>query len=262
MTPGKVFRSAARAALDLVLPPLCLACREQVRDPGTFCARCWGQLRFLGAPCCAQCGAPFPHEVAPGLRCPACLANPPPYSAARACWRYGEAAAAAIVAFKHSDRTEHAQALARHMLRVGTALLEPPDVLIAPVPLHWGRLWRRGYNQAALLAAALARVSGRRAVLDMLLRKHATPSQQGLNRQARARNVARAFAVNPARRERLAGASVVLVDDVLTTGATVTACCHVLLSAGVRDVRVLTVARVVEGHDRQSNYIDENNNFN
>ncbi|WP_222874214.1 double zinc ribbon domain-containing protein [Hankyongella ginsenosidimutans] len=119
MTLGRVLQSAARGALDLVLPPLCLACREQVRDPGTFCARCWGQLRFLGAPCCAQCGAPFPHEVAPGLRCAACLASPPPYAAARACWRYGDAAAAAIVAFKHADRTEHAQALARHMLRVG-----------------------------------------------------------------------------------------------------------------------------------------------
>ncbi|TXG83507.1 MAG: ComF family protein [Sphingomonadales bacterium] len=249
MTLGRVLQSAARGALDLVLPPLCLACREQVRDPGTFCARCWGQLRFLGAPCCAQCGAPFPHEVAPGLRCAACLASPPPYAAARACWRYGDAAAAAIVAFKHADRTEHAQALARHMLRVGAELLEPPDSVLAPVPLHWRRLWRRGYNQAALLATALAGMSGRPAVLDALVRKRATPSQQGLNRQARARNVARAFVVNPARRKRLAGTTVVLIDDVLTTGATVDACCRALLGAGVRDVRVLTVARVADDHD-------------
>lgn len=249
MTPAKVLQAATRAALDLVLPPLCLSCREQVLEPGTFCPRCWGQLHFLGAPCCAQCGTPFPHEVAPGLRCPDCLAAPPPYSAARACWRYGEAAAAAIVAFKHADRTEHAQALARHMVRAGAALLEPADTLLVPVPLHWGRLWRRGYNQAALLAAAIARISGRRTVQDALLRKRATPSQQGLNRQARVRNVARVFAINPARRDRLAGATVVLVDDVLTTGATATACCHALLGAGVRDVRVLTVARVVDPHD-------------
>lgn len=241
-----LFRSYASTALDLVLPPLCLGCREQARDPGTFCPKCWAQLHFIGKPQCPQCGTPFPHEVAPGLRCAPCLASPPPYTAARACWHYGDAAAAAIIAFKHADRMEHAQALARHMLRVGAELLAPPDTRVVPVPLHWRRLWQRGYNQAALLARLIARMADRPAVLDALQRKRATASQQGLNKQARTRNVARAFAVNPARLGKLAGASVVLIDDVFTTGATVEACCRALLQAGVSDVRVLTIARVLD----------------
>ena len=239
---GKSWRSA----LDLVLPARCMGCATLVEVPGTFCGDCWRQLRFITDPLCPQCGTPFDYEVAPNLRCGACLAKPPPYDAARAVWAYGDAAARTIVRLKHADHTHLARQLAPFMRRTGDPLLGVPDILLAPVPLHRRRLWRRGYNQSAMLAVALGRLSGCSVKLDLLQRTRATPPQQGLSREARLKNVRRAFRVNPRHADTVRGARVVLIDDVLTTGATAAACAEALRAAGALHISVLTLARVVD----------------
>lgn len=237
-------RRAGRGLVDLVLPPRCLGCGALVADQGALCAACWQALTFLGEPACACCGLPFAHDQGAGARCAACLAAPPAFDRARALWRYDEGSKGLILAFKHADRTDAAPALARWLARAGQALLPDCD-LVAPVPLHWRRLFRRRYNQAALLATALGRQAGRPVAPDLLRRRRDTPSQGHLSRGARQRNVAGAFAVAPRWRDRLAGRRVLLVDDVLTTGATVEAAAAALTRAGAAGVDVLTLARVV-----------------
>lgn len=245
-----------RGLLDVVLPPRCMACGALVSAPGLFCPDCWASLGFLDGPACVQCGLPFEspadghaeghnNTADGGLKCGACLADPPAFARARAVWRYDGAARATIVAFKHGDRPEQARHLAPALARAVAGLLDVADLVVVPVPLHRGRIWRRGYNQAALLARALARLVRRPVVLDALLRVRATPPQQGLDRAARRANVRRAFAVNPSRTVHVRGRTVLLVDDVMTTGATLDACATALLKAGAREVRVATLARVV-----------------
>jgi ComF family protein len=233
---------AGRLLLDAVLPPHCLACGATVAAPGALCAACWPALSFLTPPWCACCGYPFEYDAGPDALCAGCIASPPPWRRARAALRYDEASRGLILAFKHGDRTEMAPALVRWL--AGAADLSEID-LVAAVPLHWRRLFARRYNQAALLALGLARLSGKPAIPDLLRRRRATASQGHLGALARERNVAGAFAVNPARRGALAGARVLLVDDVVTTGATVAACCRVLRREGAAAVDVLAVARVV-----------------
>jgi len=235
-----------RGLLDLVLPPRCLACGGLVADPGALCAACWQGLSFLGEPACACCGLPFAHDPGPGTRCAACLADPPGFDRARSVLRYDDGSKGLILAFKHADRTDAAPAFARWLARSGQALLPDCD-LIAPVPLHWRRLFRRRYNQAALLALALGRLAGKPVAPGLLRRRRDTASQGHLSRGARQRNVAGAFQVAPGWPARLAGRRVLLVDDVLTTGATVEAAAQVLTRAGAAGVDVLTLARVVMG---------------
>jgi ComF family protein len=226
-----------RFALDAVLPPRCLSCGEIVGDPGVLCASCWRGVSFIAAPFCARCGLPFPHEAA-GV-CAACAAAPPHYDRARAVFRYDAASRNLVIAFKHADKTHAAPAFGAWMRRAGAALLEDADLLV-PVPLHWTRLFRRRYNQAALLAHAIDRA---RVVPDLLVRRRRTPSQGHLGRSARARNVAGAFAVRTG--AGVAGKRIVLVDDVMTTGATVGECARILRRAGAARVDVLTLARAV-----------------
>ncbi len=231
--------------LDLVLPPQCLACGALTGGEGALCADCWQGMSFLAAPACAACGYPFELGV-PGTDglCGACIARPPAFDRARAALRYDDASRGLVIAFKHADRTHAAPAFARWMARAGAALLADAD-LIAPVPLHRRRLWMRRYNQAALLALALGRLAGKPCVPDLLLRIRPTPPQGRLGRRARARNVRRAFAPEPRRAALIAGRRVLLVDDVLTTGATVEEAARALTAAGARAVDVLTLARVV-----------------
>jgi ComF family protein len=240
-TTGRVLHGA----LDLVLPPRCLGCGSAVEAPGRLCAACWRTLTFLGPPQCRHCGYPLPHALPAEPLCGACAADPPGYHRARAALRYDDGSRGLILAFKHADRTDTAPAFGRWLARAGAELLADAD-LIAPVPLHRWRLLKRGYNQAAVLARALARESALPLVPDLLQRRRATPSQQGLSAQARLANVTPAsFRPHPWQRRRLAGRRVLLVDDVMTTGATVGACAEVLLAAGAAQVDVLTLARVV-----------------
>jgi len=236
--------------VDLVLPPRCLGCGATVSAPGTFCAPCWGSLRFLETgEGCACCGEPADAATTAfeGWRCGPCMADPPPFTQARAAFIYGGAIRRAILAFKHRDRAELAALLAGHMARAAPAWLADGEVMLVPVPLHRWRLWRRGYNQAALLARALARQTGCNWQPEMLERVRMTRTQQGLSRAERLRNLRGAIRVARGRQEWLRGRLVVLVDDVLTTGATARCCAAALLQAGAREVRVLTLARVAAG---------------
>ena len=237
-------RKFGKAALDLLLPPQCLSCRAIVAEPGTLCGACFAKVRFLSAPWCAACGMPFAFD--PGgaeVLCGACIRRRPAYDRARAVFRYDDSSRGLILAFKHGDRIDAAPAYARWLARAGAELIDGAD-LIAPVPLHWTRLFHRRYNQSALLANALARLTGRAAAPDLLRRRRRTLSQGGLGRAERIRNVRGAFAVRAASRAAIEGKRILLIDDVLTTGATVDGCATALRKAGASAVDVLTLARV------------------
>ena len=236
--------SIARFALDLLLPPRCLACGEPVATPGTLCAACWPDVRFLSAPHCAICGYPFEFDSGPNALCPACMRERPAYDRARAALRYDEGSARLVVALKHADRTDAAPTYGAWMARAGAELIADCDVLV-PVPLHRLRLLARRYNQSALLAHAVAAASGKPVAPDALKRVRRTRSQGRMNRRERAANVRGAFAVRRGREARVEGRRVLLIDDVLTTGATVAACTRALNTAGAAEVDVLTLARVV-----------------
>ncbi|SMF33655.1 comF family protein [Tistlia consotensis] len=237
-----------RTALDALLPPRCLACGRTVGEPGRVCAACWSGLRFLGTPCCRQCGYPFEFEQAPDLAgealCAACRRSPPAFDRARAALAYDAASKPLILRFKHADRTDAAPAFAAWMRQAGAELLREAD-LVVPVPLHRRRLFLRRYNQAGLLAQRLARLGGKPYAPLLLVRRRATPSQGRLSRRRRRLNVAGAFAVPAEQRLALKGKRVLLVDDVLTTGATLSACARTLKRAGAASVDALVLARVV-----------------
>lgn len=239
---GRAFGRTARAALDLAYPPQCLACAEFVTEPGSLCASCWMGLRHLEGALCETCGEPFAVPVPAGTRCGACLESPPVYAEARAPLAYDDIVRDLVLALKRRDRQEGVRAYGAWMARAGRTLLAEADVLV-PVPLHPRRLFARRFNQSALLARAVAAESGLPLLVDALKRHRATRSQMGLTPSQRARNVAGAFALAPARVAAIEARAVVLVDDVLTTGATVNECARVLLRAGAARVAVLTLAR-------------------
>ncbi len=234
---------AGRQILDAVLPPQCLGCRAAIDDFGRLCAACWGGIDFLAPPFCAVCGYPFDFDIGADALCGACSGRTPSFGKARAVMRYDGASRDLVLALKHGDRTDTAPAFGHWLARVGAALLADADVL-APVPLHRWRLVTRRYNQSALLARAVARASGVPVVVDLLARTRWTGVQRG-TWTARHANVGGAFAVRARWRAALAERRVVLVDDVLTTGATVEACARSLKRAGAAGVDVLTLARVV-----------------
>jgi ComF family protein len=236
---------AGRALLDLLLPPHCVACDAQVDAPGRLCPDCFRKTGFITEPFCVRCGAPFASAALGGADhlCPGCRAAPPVFHRARAALRYDAQGRRLILPFKHADRTEMAAVLAPHMARAGAGLLHEADLLV-PVPLHRGRLFRRRYNQAALLAKAVARIAGRRCLPDALVRVRATATLGEMSAAERAAEVAGAFAVRASRVGYIAGKRVVLVDDVMTSGATANACAGALLAAGAACVDVLAAARV------------------
>ena len=241
---GRLARLGARGVLDALLPPHCLVCDNRVAEQGTLCPDCFGGLHLIVEPFCRRCGVPFAHEgQAEDGRCPSCLAAPPPFTRARAAFAFNDAARRLILPLKHGDRTELAGPLARHMARGGAALLEEAEVIV-PVPLHPRRLFLRRYNQSALLAARLGRMAGRAVAPDALRRVRKTAPLGELGAEARRAVLEDAIRVAPRARPRLAGRRVLLVDDVLTSGATAGACTAALLEAGAARVEVLAVARV------------------
>jgi ComF family protein len=238
--------SAVRGLINAVLPPQCLACDALVATPGNLCADCWSDTKFITAPHCSVCGVPYSFDPGADAVCGACIRARPLYDRARAVLRYDDLGRRLVVSFKHGDRTHGAPTFGRWLARAGAELIADAD-LVAPVPLHRLRLMRRRFNQSAMLAQAVCQSStgeGLEFAPDLVLRRRHTPSQAGLNATQRRQNVRNAFAVNPRRTGQLEGRRVLLVDDVFTTGATVSECARVLLKAGAAAVDVLTVARV------------------
>ena len=234
-----------RAALDLLLPPECLACDAPVSASGLFCAACFAATTLIADPLCARCGLPFASAGAAGRDgiCPSCHLAPPRFASARAALLYDAGARRLILPFKHADRPEIASRLAPFLHRAGAALLDQADLLV-PVPLHRRRLFARRYNQAAVLALALGRRARRPVLVDALRRLRPTAPLGGKTAAERAQALDGVFAVRPARAAALAGRRVLLIDDVLTSGATANACAAVLLAAGAAQVDVLAAARV------------------
>ncbi|HEX8448781.1 MAG TPA: ComF family protein [Allosphingosinicella sp.] len=242
--PAAVLAHAAlRQILDFALPPRCPGCAAITGEPHRFCLDCWRSLAFLGEPCCARCGLPFAHPTSGEESCGRCLADPPPFDRLRAAVAYGEVSRQVALKLKYSGRPGLAETLAHFMVRhVGPW---DGDRILVPVPLHRWRIWKRGYNQAALIASALSRRSGLPVELDLLARTRATPPLRGLGRRERWSAVRGAFEVPPRARGRLDGRPVLLVDDVYTSGATAAACARTLKRSGAASVDVLCWARVV-----------------
>lgn len=241
---GAPFGAALRLALDAALPPLCPSCREPLGDGAGLCASCWSKLTLIEPPYCARLGIPFVYDPGPGLLSMEAIANPPAYDRARAAVRYDDIARALVHGFKYGDRLDLAPMMGRWMARAGRELLEDADALV-PVPLHWRRLWARRFNQSAALAGAISDMTGVQVLHGALARVRATAQQVGLNKTERAENVQGAFKVAPARKAEVAGKRLILIDDVLTSGATADTCARALLRSGAARVDVLVFARVV-----------------
>ena len=241
----ELARRVIEGAVDTLYPPTCLACRAATEAHGALCPRCWSAIRFIERPYCERLGTPFEQDLGDGLISPQAMADPPAYARARAVARFEDGPARKLVhRLKYSDRAELARPIGRWMARAGAELLSEADC-IAPVPLHPLRLWRRRFNQAAMLAREVSRAAGRPCDVGALLRVKATHSQVGLSRAQRAENVQGAFKV--ADGAAVKGLNIVLVDDVLTSGATANAASRALIRAGARRVDVLVFARVVVG---------------
>jgi len=235
-----------QTAVSVIYPARCLGCGGLVDADFGLCGTCWRDTAFIGGTVCDACGAPLPgagDHVSP--HCDACLATPRPWVRGRAAVLYRDTGRKLVLALKHGDRQEIARPAALWMAQAAREIL-PPDALIAPVPLHWLRMLKRRYNQSALLAKGLAAQTGNPWCADLLQRMRRTPTLDGLNRAERFAALQQAIRVHPRRRHRLVGRPVVVVDDVFTTGATLTATARACLDGGSGPVFVLALARVAK----------------
>lgn len=233
--------------IDVILPPRCPFTGEIVDSQGTVSPQAWGELSFITAPYCHNCGFPFEFAVPAGSAeslCAGCLQDRPEFSMARSAMVYNDASRDFILGFKHGDQTQSVVSMIPWLRAAGADLWGRADVIV-PVPLHRWRLLRRRYNQAALIGRVIAKDRGMSFLPDALKRTRATPSQGHLNAKERHSNVKRAFGIHPARAAALKDKRVILIDDVYTTGSTVRECAKTLLAGGAKDVMVLTLARVV-----------------
>ncbi|MEO0635604.1 MAG: ComF family protein [Pseudomonadota bacterium] len=254
---GQHLSALGQAMVRLIVPPTCMLCETVCAADGAVCADCWPKFHFLTPPLCAVTGAPFAYKLGAGALSAEAIANPPDYDLARAALLYNAPARRLVSRLKYSDDTALARWMGQWMARpLSDALMNSlherssnVTTPLIPVPLHRKRLAERRYNQSAELARVLARHMGPQFAFDpeSLVRHRATAAQVGLGEKARQRNVAGAFRVPKERRPQIAGRSVVLVDDVLTTGATVNACARALKRAGASHVIVVTFARVPHG---------------
>ncbi len=234
-----------RLALDVVYPPRCPACQLNVAAEGNFCAECFRKLHAIDAPFCACCGIPFVVAAEENMHCPECLETPPEFDVARAELVYDGISAPLISALKFHDQWAGLPRYVQMMLRLGKPIAHGADIIV-PVPLHWRRLLRRKFNQSALLAFGVGDAMGLPCDTGLLKRVSYTKPQMRLDRKTRLQNVKKAFAATEKASAMLQGKVVLLVDDVVTTGATANACAKVLKAAGAREVRVLALARTVK----------------
>lgn len=230
--------------VDTLFPARCASCSELVGKHGALCMQCWQKIHFIDDPLCYKCGLPFEYNIGEKALCGRCMEHKPAYTEARAIFRYDEHSKSQVLSFKYHDRTQLAPVFGEWFTRTAGRYKEKADLII-PVPLHFSRLLMRRYNQAALLAHALSRQLQLPVLPDTLQRIRKTPSQAGLTRRQRDDNMRGAFRIEKKKRGLIKGKSVILVDDVMTTGATLDACARALHDAGVKDVYVLTLARTV-----------------
>lgn len=239
-----MLAQALSPVIDAVFPPRCPLCGAGIAAQQGLCAPCFSEIEVPGPPCCASCQFPFDIERPEGSICGVCLQTPPKHDGIAAATLYGEGSRKLILALKHGGRIALAPMMARMIARQADAL--DSDWLVVPVPLHRRRIWRRGYNQAALLARALAEAKNAQLLVDGLLRTKSTPMLGGLGRTARRRTLSGAIRVNPKRLPQIGGRKILLVDDVLTSGATSDACVSALKRAGAQTVMIGCFARVID----------------
>lgn len=237
------FALPLQAIVDFALPPRCPSCGLITAGSNQFCVGCWQQLHFLSEPACATCDLPLPYAHGEGAQCAACLAHPPRHSGIKAAVAYGDISREIALKLKHGGKIGLAKLVADLLRRYLPS--HASDALLVPVPLHWTRLWRRRYNQSALIAGHLARISGLRLCPDALLRTRRTRALGGLSARERATMVKGAFAINVRQQPLIAGKPIILVDDVYTSGATTDACVAALLKAGASSVTIFCWARVL-----------------
>jgi ComF family protein len=228
--------------VDTVLPPRCVVSGDMVDKQGMIAGSAWAKLNFLAPPLCVQCGIPFDFEVESGVKCSACLDRPPPFETARAALKYDEHSRDMILGFKHADKTFAVRAFIPWLMRAGEGMLEEADLLV-PVPLHYRRMIARRYNQSAIIAQSLSKASRIPADVDAIKRIRATKVQGFMKAAERHKNVKAAFSLNP--KADVKGKTIILIDDVFTTGATAKECTKTLLKGGAAKVHILTLARVV-----------------
>ncbi|WP_058242510.1 ComF family protein [Thalassovita autumnalis] len=241
-----------QTALRVIYPPRCLGCGGMVESEAGLCPTCWREVQFIGGLVCDQCGVPLPGESDQAERCDDCLRVERPWQRGRAALLYEGQGRQLVMALKHGDRQDIVPIAARWMAQVAVPVLLP-ETLITPVPLHWTRMLKRRFNQAALLAEALAHYTGHAYCPDLVQRLRATQSTKGQGREARFAEMQGAFRIHPRRRHRLIGRPVCLVDDVMTSGATLAAVSEACLAAGASHLSVLLLARA-----QKSPYISGN----
>lgn len=237
-------RVGAHAVLRAIYPPQCLTCATMVEEDGALCPDCWPKVPFIFGLCCDSCGLPLPGlDDGNPVQCDECLALARPWEQGRAVMLYGDKARQILLGLKYHDRLEFAKPAGRWLARHAAPLVQP-DMLIAPIPLHWLRFVKRRYNQAAILSKVMAAELQLAHCPDLLIRNRYTGTQDGRGRMARFANVADAFAPHPRQGHRLKGRHILLVDDVMTAGATFTAATETCLAHGATSVRVIALARV------------------
>jgi ComF family protein len=231
--------------LDIIFPPRCLLCHSLVSEIGALCASCWQKMTFNTPPHCAICSEPFPYEAGEAALCGNCIAKPPSFAKLHTVFHYDEHSKTLIHNLKYGDKTHTARYFGTWMARVGQPSLAQADMLV-PVPLHKFRLLRRHFNQAALLAREIGCISGVPVYPQLLLRTRHTPPQAGLSSKERIRNVRGVFKLHPNYATLVKDKHIILIDDVMTTGATLSACAKIVLKAGASKVSILTLAKTIK----------------
>lgn len=249
------LQKSGRSGFGLLFPDTCLSCGVPVAKQGVVCAACWSELHFIEKPYCEVLGAPFGLDFGPGMVSAEAIANPPDFTRARSATIHTNIARRLVSQLKYGDRTDLARWMSDWMIRAGSELLAETEIIV-PIPLHRSRYFMRRYNQSAELGRAIARKSGLPFLPQAMMRARATKKQVGLSRNQRQDNVRRAFHVRPENEILIAGKSVLVIDDVLTTGATANSACKALLNAGATNTNLLTFSQVVPGfveHQSPSN---------
>jgi ComF family protein len=242
-TIGSVLRGCSNLLIDVIAPPRCLVCGLSLQTAASLCAGCWSKLTLIEDPRCDRLGLPFAFDQGEGAISAAALADPPAWNRTRAAAIFNETSRQLVHSLKYRDRHEVSLLLSRLMTRAAGPFLHEAGAIV-PVPLHRRRLWARRFNQSALLAQRIAAASRVRYWPELLERVRSTRPQVGLDPEERRKNVRRSFAVPDNLRPQVAGLSIVLVDDVMTTGATAGAAATALLAAGASRVDVLVFALV------------------